>query len=261
MSISEVLFEQRDATATITFNRPHARNAMTWSMYEALLKHCKTVEATPSIRVLILRGAGGKAFVSGTDIGQFRKFRDENDGIAYEKRLDAVIDRLETLTTPTIAAVDGVTTGGGCVMVAACDIRICTTSSRFGVPIARTLGNCVSATNIARFLDIIGPTHLKAMLYTGRLFSSEEAVTAGLVTHAVNPEDFDALIADYAETIAANAPLTIQATKQMIHRVQQHRRIDSELGHDWIGRCYSSEDFREGVSSFLEKRSPNWKGR
>ena len=260
MSISEVLFEQRDATATITFNRPHARNAMTWSMYEALLKHCKTVEATPSIRVLILRGAGGKAFVSGTDIGQFREFREENDGIAYEKRLDAVIDRLETLTTPTIAAVDGVTTGGGCVMVAACDIRICTTSSRFGVPIARTLGNCVSATNIARFLDIIGPTHLKDMLYTGRLFSAEEAVTAGLVTHAVNPEDFDAVIADYAETIAANAPLTIQATKQIIHRVQQHRRIDSELGHDWIGRCYSSEDFREGGSSFLEKRAPNWKG-
>ena len=146
-------------------------------------------------------------------------------------------------------------------MGAACDMRICTTSSRFGVPIARTLGNCVSATNIARFLDIIGPTHLKDMLYTGRLFSAEEAVTAGLVTHAVNPEDFDAVIADYAETIAANAPLTIQATKQMIHRVQQHRRIDSELGHDWIGRCYSSEDFREGVSSFLEKRSPNWKGR
>ena len=229
-------------------------------MYEALLKHCEIVETTRSIRVLILRGAGGKAFVSGTDIGQFREFREEKDGIAYEKRLDTVIDRLETLTTPTLAAIDGVTTGGGCVMVAACDIRICTASSRFGVPIARTLGNCVSATNIARFLDIIGPTLLKDMLYTGRLFSAEEAEAAGLVTRTVSADDFETVIAEYANSIAANAPLTIQATKQMIHRVQEHRRIDPELGHDWIGRCYSSEDFREGVSSFLEKRSPNWKG-
>ena len=260
MSTPEVLFEQHDAIATITFNRPHARNAMTWSMYEALLKHCEIVETTRSIRVLILRGAGGKAFVSGTDIGQFREFREESDGIAYEKRLDNVIDRLETLTTTTIAAIDGVTTGGGCVMVAACDIRIATTSSRFGVPIARTLGNCVSATNIARFLDIIGPTRLKDMLYTGRLFSADEAATAGLVTRTVDSSDFEAVVADYAKTIATNAPLTIQATKQMIHRVQQHRRINPEAGHDWIGRCYSSEDFREGVSSFLEKRRPNWKG-
>ena len=260
MSTSEVIFEHHDAIATITFNRPQARNAMTWSMYETLLEHCETVETTPSIRVLILRGAGGKAFVSGTDIGQFRSFRKEIDGIEYEKKLDTVIDRLETLTTPTIAAINGVTTGGGCVMVAACDIRICTTTSRFGVPIARTLGNCVSASNIARFLDIIGPTRLKDMLYTGRLFSADEAASSGLVTRVVGSDDFESIVTEYAEIIAANAPLTIQATKQMVHRVQQHRRINPELGHDWIGRCYSSDDFREGVSSFLEKRRPVWKG-
>jgi len=229
-------------------------------MYETLLEHCETVETTPSIRVLILRGAGGKAFVSGTDIGQFRSFRKEIDGIEYEKKLDTVIDRLETLTTPTIAAINGVTTGGGCVMVVACDIRICTTTSRFGVPIARTLGNCVSASNIARFLDIIGPTRLKDMLYTGRLFSADEAASSGLVTRVVASDHFESIVTEYAEMIAANAPLTIQATKQMVHRVQQHRRINSELGHDWIGRCYSSDDFREGVSSFLEKRQPVWKG-
>ena len=260
MSTSEVIFKQHDAIATITFNRPQARNAMTWSMYETLLEHCETVETTPSIRVLILRGAGGKAFVSGTDISQFRSFRKEIDGIEYEKKLDAVIERLETLATPTIAAINGVTTGGGCVMVVACDIRICTTTSRFGVPIARTLGNCVSASNIARFLDIIGPTRLKDMLYTGRLFLADEAASSGLVTRVVGSDDFESVVTEYAEMIAANAPLTIQATKQMIHRVQQHRRINPELGHDWIGRCYSSNDFREGVSSFLEKRRPVWKG-
>ena len=260
MSTSEIIFEQHDAIATITFNRPQARNAMTWAMYETLLEHCETVEATPSIRVLILRGAGGKAFVSGTDIDQFRSFRTETDGIEYEKKLDTVIERLETLTTPTIAAINGVTTGGGCVMVVACDIRICTTASRFGVPIARTLGNCVSASNIARFLDIIGPARLKDMLYTGRLFSADEAATSGLVTRVVDPADFESVVTEYAEMITANAPLTIQATKQMVHRVQQHRRINPDLGHDWIGRCYSSNDFREGVSSFLEKRQPVWKG-
>ena len=157
-------------------------------------------------------------------------------------------------------ASNGVTTGGGCVMVVACDIRICTTTSRFGVPIARTLGNCVSASNIARFLDIIGPTRLKDMLYTGRLFSADEAASSGLVTRVVGSDDFESIVTEYAEMIAANAPLTIQATKQMVHRVQQHRRINPELGHDWIGRCYSSDDFREGVSSFLEKRRPVWKG-
>ena len=145
-------------------------------------------------------------------------------------------------------------------MVVACDIRICTTASRFGVPIARTLGNCVSASNIARFLDIIGPARLKDMLYTGRLFSADEAASSGLVTRVVDSDDFESVVTEYAEMITANAPLTIQATKQMVHRVQQHRRINPDLGHDWIGRCYSSNDFREGVSSFLEKRQPVWKG-
>ena len=261
MSTTDVIFEQDGVLGIITFNRPAARNAMTWPMYEALVEHCGTVEQSTSLRVLILRGAGSKAFVAGTDIVQFREFNTDNDGIDYERRLDAILDRLEGIGKPTIAAVDGVATGGGCALAAACDLRVCTTRSQFGVPIARTLGNCLSAANHARLLDLIGPTRLKEMLYTGRLFSAQEAADAGLVNRVVTPDDLDTVVREYAETMAANAPLTIRSTKEMIRRIQAHRRIPSTAGHDLIVDCYSSNDFHEGIESFLQKRPPRWKGR
>lgn len=261
MPTTDVIFEQDGPVAVITFNRPNARNAMTWPMYEALVEYCDMVEQITSLRVLVLRGAGGKAFVAGTDITQFRDFRSEEDGVEYERRLDAVFERLETLGKPTIAAIDGVATGGGCALAAACDLRVCSTRSQFGVPIARTLGNCLSAANHARFLDLIGPTRLKEMLYTGRLFSAKEAADAGLVNRVVAPDDLDSTVQEYAAMISANAPLTIQATKEMIRRVQNHRRIQSRAGRDLIIRCYTSDDFHEGVESFLQKRPPQWTGR
>ena len=260
MSTPHVVLDRNDPVATITFNRPEARNAMTWPMYDALVDFCDTLEVDASVRVVVLRGAGGKAFVAGTDIGQFQSFRTEEDGVGYEQRIDTVVDRLERLAKPTIAAIDGVTTGGGCALAAACDLRVCTSRSRFGVPIARTLGNCLSAANHARFLDLIGPARLKEMLYTGRLFSAAEAAAAGLVNRVVEPGDLDAVVGEYAETMTANAPLTIRASKEMIRRVQAHRRIEPSLGRDLIVSCYTSADFREGVQAFLDKRPPRWTG-
>ena len=261
MSTSHVLFEQDGPCAVVTFNRPEARNAMTWPMYDRLVEHCEEVDRNDSVRVLVLRGAGSKAFIAGTDIAQFRDFRTEEDGIAYEARLDAVVDRLERVGKPTIAQIDGVTTGGGCALAAACDLRICTTRSRFGVPIARTLGNCLSAANHARFLDLLGPARLKDILFTGRLLGADEAAAAGLVNRVVGPDELDAVVREYAETMAANAPLTIRASKEMIRRVHAHRRIDPALGRDLIVSCYTSADFREGVDAFLGKRPPHWTGR
>lgn len=261
MSTPHVVLDRDGPAATITFNRPEARNAMTWPMYDALVAFCDALDGDDATRVVILRGAGGKAFVAGTDIAQFRTFRSEEDGVAYERRIDRVVDRLERIGKPTIAAIDGVTTGGGCALAAACDLRICTSRSRFGVPIARTLGNCLSAANHARFLDLIGPARLKEMLYTGRLFSAAEAAAAGLVNRVVEPDDLDAVVTEYAETLAANAPLTIRASKEMIRRVQAHRRIDPTIGRDLIVNCYTSADFREGVQAFLDKRPPRWTGR
>ncbi len=260
MTSSHVLFEHDGPMAVLTFNRPEARNAMTWEMYQDVIDLCATVESDTSVRVLILRGAGGKAFVAGTDIAQFQTFSTPQDGLDYEQRIDSVIETLESVSKPTIAQIDGVTTGGGLALAAACDLRICTAESRFGVPIARTLGNCLSAANHARCLDLIGPARLKDLLYTGRLIDGREALAAGLVNRVVERAELDETVRATAETIAANAPLTIKATKEMIRRILQHRRIPSADGHDLIVSCYTSADFKEGVTAFLAKRAPQWTG-
>ncbi len=260
MSTDQVLYQRDGSLAVLTFNRPEARNAMTWEMYQALVDRCDEAEADPAVRVLILRGAGGKAFVAGTDIAQFQTFSGPEDGVEYERRLDAVVDRLESVAKPTIAQIDGFATGGGAALAAVCDLRVCTPASRFGVPIARTLGNCLSAANHARFLDLIGPARLKELLYTGRLLGADEALAIGLVNQVVDSADLDAAVRTLAQTIASNAPLTIKATKEMIRRVQEHRRIAATDGRDLIVMCYTSADFKEGVESFLAKRPPRWTG-
>ena len=260
MTTPHVLYEQTGAIACLTFNRPEAHNAMTWEMYQALVDCCDRTEQDREIRVLVLRGAGGKAFVAGTDIAGFRDFDSPADGIAYEQRLDAVIDRLERVGVATIAQVDGIVAGGGCAIAAACDLRVCSPRARFGVPIARTLGNCLSAANHARFLDLVGPTRLKELLFTGRLITAEEALAAGLVNRVVGADALDGAVQELAATIAGNAPLTIRATKEMIRRVQAHRRTAPGACHDLIATCYGSADFREGVDAFLSKRAPRWRG-
>ena len=153
------LYATEGPIATLTFNRPEARNAMTWAMYDALVDACERVDGDEAIRVLVLRGAGGKAFVAGTDISQFQGFRDREDGIKYEERLDAVLDRLERVAKATIAQVEGVAAGGGCAIALACDLRVASPAASFGVPIARTLGNCLSGATYARLLDLLGPPH------------------------------------------------------------------------------------------------------
>ena len=154
---AEIVLERRGALAILTFNRPAAHNAMTWAMYDGLAAACDTVDADPELRVLVLRGAGGKAFVAGTDIPQFQAFRTGEDGIQYEQRMERVVGRLEAVAKPTVAAIAGVAAGSGAAIALACDLRYCTPESRIGVPIARTLGNCLSMTNYARLVDLLGP--------------------------------------------------------------------------------------------------------
>ena len=181
----ETLVTRDGPVVTLTFNRPEARNAMTWGMYDRLYEVCEEVDADDSVRVLVLRGAGGKAFVAGTDISQFKVFERAEDGIAYERDGDRRIARLEAVRKPVVAQVEGFAVGGGFRIATACDLRIATPDARFGAPIARTLGNCLSMAAYASFVDVFGPSRLKELIFTARLLTAEEAHAAGYVHEIV----------------------------------------------------------------------------
>jgi enoyl-CoA hydratase/carnithine racemase len=255
MPSSNVVWDIDGSVGTLTFNRPQARNALTWDMYDALVEACEHVDTTPSLRVLVIRGAG-KAFAAGTDITQFKEFRTGDDGITYERRLDAVIDRLEQVTRPTIAAIDGPAIGGGCAIALACDLRMCSPRARFGVPIARTLGNCLSVANIARLVDLIGTAGVKDLLLTGRMIYPDEALALGLATRVVPAGTLDEEVGSLAHELCHRAPSTIEATKAMLRLLRDHRRPPP--ADEVVAKCYGSPEFREGVAAFLESRKPRW---
>jgi enoyl-CoA hydratase/carnithine racemase len=259
--MTSIVFTTEGPVASLTFNRPEARNALTWDMYDGLVDACDRVDAAEDVRVLVLRGAGGKAFASGTDISQFTAFASRDDAINYERRLDAVIDRLEGVRVATIAQVEGIAAGGGLAIALSCDLRVCTPDARFGMPIARTLGNCLSAANYARMVDLMGPGRVKDLLLTGRLLDAAEATSFGLVTRIVDAERIEADVRELADGIARNAPLTIRATKEALRRIQAARRPAPGEADDLIAACYLSDDFKEGVSAFLAKRAPRFRGR
>lgn len=261
MPTTHVEYEKHGPVATLTFNRPEARNAMTWEMYEALADACDRVDHDDEVRVFVLRGAGGKAFVAGTDISQFQDFSSGEDGVRYERRLGRVIDRLDRVEKPTIAQVQGVAAGGGCAIAFTCDLCVASLESTFGIPIARTLGNCLSAGTCGRLLEVIGPGHVKDLLFTGRLVPADEAYAIGLVNRVVAAGDLDQAVRELALEIAANAPLTIRATKAMVRRILQKPAPAGIEDADLLALCYGSADFREGVSSFLAKRRPLWSGK
>ena len=248
------------AIATFTVDRPEARNAMTWPMYDALVAACEAVDADPAARVLVIRGTGGRSFMSGTDIAQFRVFGAPGDGLGYESRLEAFVDRVERVRATTVAAVDGAATGGGMVIAFACDLRICTPAARFGVPVARTLGNCLSANNALRLMDTLGPALLKDLVMTARLMEAEEAHRHGVVTRLADAAGFDDAVRAFAGEIAALAPLTLQVTKETAHRLQAARRLPPGADHDLIERCYTSADFKQGVEAFVARRAPVFRG-
>ena len=260
MSTAQTSFEIDAPLAILTFTRPEARNAMTWEMYDALVDACERVDRDASLRVLILRGEGGKAFIAGTDIAQFESFTTAARGVEYERRLDEVLDRLERVTKPAIAAVQGVAAGGGCAIALCCDLRIATPDATFGVPIARTLGNCLSADTCNRMLSLLGPARFKEIMFTGRFVHAEEAHALGLVNRIVEAADLDRAVRELAAAIAANAPLTIRAVKELTRRLIARQRLARGEDRDVIEMCYASNDFKEGVRAFLSKRPPQWTG-
>ena len=254
-----IVVEREGAIVTLTFNRPEARNAMTWDMYRRLGEVCDEVDRDDAVRVLVLRGAGGKAFVAGTDIAQFLAFASGDDGLRYERDADEFLGRIARVTKPVIAQIEGFAVGGGFGIAAGCDLRIATPDARFGAPIARTLGNCLSMRAYARYLELIGPSRLKELIFTARLMTADEALAAGFVHEIVAGERIAARVRKIAEQVAANAPITLMVTKEAIRRIHEARALPN--GDDLVAKTYGSADFREGVRAFVEKRPPRWTGK
>ena len=258
MSDGEVHVQREGAVARITFDRPAARNAMTWHMYQRLTAICEQLAADRAVRVAVFRGAGGQAFIAGTDIAQFLAFKSGEDGIAYEDKMEHTLGLLEALPMPTLAVVEGWAIGGGLAIAAACDLRIATPDARFGVPIARTLGNCLSVANYARLVAALGLPRAKRVLLLAENLTAEEALAGGFLAAIVEPAEIDGRIADLCERLQRHAPITMRVSKEAIRRLVLAGLPD---GDDLVRACYGSEDFRIGVRAFVEKKAPEWTGK
>ena len=254
----DLIFERRGDILWALFNRAHARNALTWAMYDALAGLRDHVNADRSVRAVVLAGMG-QTFAAGTDIAQFRAFNSELDAREYEAHGNEVMDTLESLRVPLVAALAGACTGAGAIIACCADVRIVARSTRFGVPIARTLGNCLSHQNYVRLVSLIGYARTSEILTTGRLMDADELRAAGAASEVVPDERLDARAQELAESIAANAPLTLRATRQALLRIRR-QLLPQEDDVDLMRMCYQSHDFHEGVDAFLQKRKPEWRG-
>lgn len=260
VSVGHLRFAVEGPVAVLTFNRPEARNALTFQMYRDLAAICRIVGETATLRAFVLMAEGERAFASGTDMKEFRGFSGPEDAIAYEREVGAVLTQVEACPVPTIAVLSGACTGGGFGIAACCDIRIAQANLQVGLPMARTLGNCLAIVNLARFSALMGSARLAELMLTTRLMPAKEALSIGVVSEIL--PDREALLSramELATTIASHAPITLQVTKEGLRRIRASSRDLN--GNDLILRAYGSQDFQEGLSAFFDKRAARWTGR
>ncbi|MEV0381008.1 enoyl-CoA hydratase/isomerase family protein [Nonomuraea sp. NPDC050643] len=256
--MSELLVTADGPVLRVVFNRPAQHNALTWAMWDGLYDACERADADPEIRLLVLSGAGGRAFVAGTDISQFAEFTDGQDGVAYERKVQRVIDRLERVQAPTVAVVQGYCVGGGLVVAAACDLRLAVPGARFGAPIARTLGNCLSMNTYSLLVHHLGPARTLDMLLRARMYTAEEAHAAGFVAELCDLDDLPARQAQVEERLLGHAPLSMWAAKEAVRRLRVANLPD---GDDIVATVFGSADFHAAVPAFLAKEKATWQGR
>ena len=259
----ELRYEVENNIGRIILNRPHRRNALTFAMYDRIREICRiagTDDDTDKVKVLIFSGGGDMAFAAGTDISQFRDFTDKQRAIDYEEKIEVVMEQIEQCAVPTIAALNGFVTGGGASVAASCAIRIASTDVKIGVPIARTLGNCLSISGLKRLVALVGEARARYILLTGQLMDATAAQSAGFISETLaDKQAVDARAMELAQMMTGFAPLTIKATMEGLRRLRAATPTPSD--HDLIEMCFGSEDFKEGISAFFEKRKPDWRGK
>jgi enoyl-CoA hydratase len=261
MTTEKMLSRVKDGVGYITLNNPEKHNAVSIEMWDALEQILDGFRSSQEIRVIVLSGAGGKAFVSGADISKFDKERSSKEAVlSYNKRTQKVYENLETFPKPTIAMIDGYCIGGGLNLAVCCDIRICSEKSKFAMPAAKlSLGYPFSS--IKRLFDVMGPGMAKHFMFTAEKISASEALACGLVQKLVSEDSIDSYVKDYALNIANNAPLTIKAMKQIGIEISKNSdERDLLLCEKLASACFDSEDYKEGRKAFMEKRKPNFQG-
>jgi enoyl-CoA hydratase len=255
-----IKFNKRDGIAWLTFNRPEVRNAFNDAMYARFFALCDEVNRDRAIKVMIISGAGGKGFGAGGDIAMYREHMNDIDRMLEFPKLGVrVLDTLDAMRVPTIAAVAGPATGGGASLALSCDLRIASPSAKFGFPIAR-LGNCLGMRLYARLMVSMGKSQVMDMIFTARLFDAAEAHAMGVFNYlAGDEESLMPRAEELARKLTEHAPLTLRATRESLRRLER-RLVPEDNQEDLVRWCFSSRDFKEGVTAFVDKRNPDWSG-
>jgi enoyl-CoA hydratase len=259
---AKMLAVKRDGVGWMTFNQPDKHNAVSLDMWQAIPRIMAAFEGDPDVRVIVLHGAGDKAFVSGADISEFETKRSDTQSVEiYNTAVDVANEAIAAAKKPTISMISGICYGGGLGLALTTDLRFAAHGSAFAVPAAK-LGLGYGYVGIKRLADVVGPSFAKEIFFTARKFSTDEALAMGLINRAVPPAELQGYVDALASTIAGNAPLTIAVAKQAINAVAgDHSQQELEAIATAVDGCFTSQDYQEGREAFMEKRKPQFKGR